>query len=156
MTSLPKRRRESLTVHAAGDEPGAGRCRIGAENESLGLRAQPWPAELSKASRWWCRSRGPARPGCRPSMEEKPLSRFKIGVDLLDQLVDRNVAHQLLAVDEKSRCRIDAQLLRGVVANRLDVVEQLLIRQALIEFMLPDAELLGDVLQWRQGLLDDP
>src|ERR1700758_5491748 len=65
---------------------------------------------------------------------EKPLSCLEIGVDLFGQLVDRDIADQLLAIDEKSGRRIDAELLGGVITDGLDAVEELLIRQAFIEF----------------------
>src|SRR5512135_1536695 len=98
----------------------------------------------------------PLRPAPNPSRGggKKPLSSLEIGVDLLGHLVDRDIADQLLAIDEKSRRRIDAELLRGMVTDRLDAVEELLIRQAVIEFAFAHAELFGDFLQWRQRLLD--
>src|SRR3974390_1472438 len=53
--------------------PGAGRCRIGAENESSGLRAQPGPAKLSKPSRWRGRQRGAGGPKARSRLKRKTL-----------------------------------------------------------------------------------
>src|SRR5215470_3712979 len=83
---------------------------------------------------------------------KKPLSCLEIGVNLLGQLVDRLIADQLLAIDEKSWRRIDAELLCGVIADDLEALEELLIRQTVVEFGLAYAELLGDLLQRRQGL----
>src|SRR5215472_1756146 len=95
-------------------------------------------------------------PGPRYGGGKKPLSCLEIGVNLLGQLVDRLIADQLLAIDEKSWRRIDAELLGGVIADDLEALEELLIRQTVVEFGLAYAELLGDLLQRRQGLLDDP
>src|SRR6516164_8408804 len=95
-------------------------------------------------------------PGPRSDGGKKPLSCLEIGVDLFGQLVDRLIADQLFAIDEKSRRRIDAELLCGVIADDLEAVEELLIRQTVVELGLAYAELLGDLLQRRQGLLDDP
>src|SRR6516165_1322309 len=92
------------------------------------------------------------RSGC----SQKPLSFLEIRVDLFGHLIDREVAHKLLAIDEKSRRRIDPELLGGMVADLLDAVEELLIRQALVEVAFGNAELLGDILQGRQRFLDHP
>src|SRR5579863_2822273 len=65
------------------------------------------------------------RPGGR-GRGKKPLSCLEIGVDFLGHLVDREVADQALAVDEESGRRINPELVDGMVAHRLDVVEHLL------------------------------
>src|ERR1700726_4001270 len=74
------------------------------------------------------KARRPAWPN-----DKKPLSLLEIGVDRLGERLDRNVTLEPLAVDEKGRCGIDQKLLGGAVAHCLDVIQHLLIRQALVE-----------------------
>ena len=127
-----RRRRESPKGSRRERMPGAGGCRIGAENESSRTPSATRAGRIIQT--FACSGASIAAPTRRPRLEpgrgKKPLSCLEIGVDLFGQLVDREVADHLLAVDEKSRRRVDAELLRGVVAHRLDAVEQLLIRQA--------------------------
>ena len=109
------------------------RCRIGAENESSQIRAQQRrgviqtfsvPQAPPAAAR---RCPGTLRRG------KKPLSFLEIGVDLLGHRLDREIAYEFFSVDKKCRRGIDSQLFRGAVAHGLDVIEHLLIRQALVE-----------------------
>src|ERR1700722_1569661 len=98
-------------------------------------------------------------PDCCPANvldAEKPLSFLEIGVDLLGYHLDRLIAVELLAVDEKGRRRVDAELLGGAVAHLLDAVEHLLIRQAVVEGLLGKAELLGDIAQRLDRFLHHP
>src|SRR5271167_674664 len=87
---------------------------------------------------------------------EKPLSFLEIGVDLLGDLIHRQVADELLAVDEEGGCRVHPELVDGMVAHRLDGVETLLIREARIETVFGHAELFGDFLERRQRFFDHP
>ncbi len=91
------------------------------KRNSAVVLSRPSPRPLS------CR---PCRGGrlASPADGKKPLSFLEIGVDFLGHGLDRQVADQALAVDEKGRRGIDAELVHGVVAHRLDVVEHLLIR----------------------------
>src|SRR5262245_40791457 len=118
-------------------------------------------------SNWGCRHfprrrapRGrrapPAGPPGLRRQAKKPLSALEIGLEFLLEALDRQGARHLLAVDENRRRRVDAELGGGPLARLFDVVEQLLIRQALLKSLLGEARLLGDLLERRQRLLDRP
>src|SRR5262245_17711423 len=104
------------------------------------------------------RSLGTAGEGARglPVQAKKPLSALEIGLDLFLQILDRQRPGVLLAVDEQGRGRAHAELGRGPLARLFDVVEQLLIRQALLKALLGEARLLGELLERRQRLLHRP
>src|SRR5262249_42772392 len=91
-----------------------------------------------------------------PVQGKKPLSALEIGLDLFLQILDRQRPGVLLAVDEQGRGRAHAELGRGPLARLFDVVEQLLIRQALLKALLRKARLLGELLERRQWLLHRP
>src|SRR5712691_8378003 len=84
--------------------------------------------------------------GGYPGQGEKPLSALEIGVDHLRHIVDRHAARLLLAIDEKGRGRVDAELGGGPLARLVDAVKHLLIRHAGLETLVGEAELLdGEV-----------
>ena len=69
--------------------------------------------------------------------------------------IDRSPTSRLPLM-KKVGVELTASLSDGVVAHRLDVVEHLLIRQAGVEGLLGEAELLGDRLQRFDRLLHHP
>src|SRR6266700_5423670 len=98
------------------------------------------------------RERGP---GARLRQAEKPLSRLEIGLEQLLRLLEIHLAAMDRSVDEKSRRRVHAELLRPALTHPIDAVEHLLIRQALVEALLGEAQLLGDGEQLRQRIASE-
>src|SRR5512132_26401 len=60
---------------------------------------------------------------------EKPLSALEIGVDRLGHVVDRQGSRMLCSINEKSRRRLNLELVDGALADAFDAVEHLLIRE---------------------------
>jgi hypothetical protein len=64
---------------------------------------------------------------------KKPLSALEIGVDRLGHVFDRQGSRMLRSIDEKSRRRLDLELVDGALADAFDAIEHLLIREAGVE-----------------------
>src|SRR5207244_199233 len=77
-------------------------------------------------------------------------------LDQLVQLLDREGPGLLLAVDEKSRGRIDLELVGGPVADPFDAFEHLLIRETGLETVLGEPRLPDRGEQRLQGLFHRP
>src|SRR5436190_2238899 len=75
----------------------------------------------------------------KKSYERKRLSALEVGRHLLVELLGGERPAEDLAVDEKGRRGVHAELLRRARARFLDAVEHLLIRQALVEGLLREA-----------------
>src|SRR5712691_1635020 len=91
-----------------------------------------------------------------PKWVKKPLSGLEIGLDRLLDVLDREGAWELLAIDEEGGGGIDAELLRCPRAHVLDAIEELLILQALVEALLAQPSLLGDGKERLQRPLHHP
>src|SRR6266700_6608638 len=96
------------------------------------------------------------RSGRWPKRVKKPLSGLEIGLDRLLDVLDREGAWELLAIDEEGRGGIDAELLRCPRTHVLDAIEELLILQALVEALLAQPSLLGDGKERLQRPLHHP
>ena len=108
-------------------------CRIGAENELARTEAQQPRRVIQIFSSARLGRPNLAGPTINSRASGKPLSFLEIGLDFLGYSVDRLIANQLLAVDEKGRRGVDPELFGSAIADVLDAVEHLLICQALIE-----------------------
>src|SRR5579863_345480 len=92
-------------------------CRIGAENESARTEAQ----QPRRVIQIFSSARlGPPEP-CGTILNSraggKPLSFLEIGLDFLGHSVDRLIANQPLAVDEKGRRGVDPELFGSAIAD---------------------------------------
>src|SRR5262245_59866513 len=134
-------------------------CRIDRHNESPSAIPQqkervipPAPPRRRTAGR--ARKTGSAPTAGK--VVKKALSALEIRGDLLVQLLGGEGAAKDLAIDEKGRCGIDVELLRGTRALSHKALLQLVIRKALIERLLREARLLGDREHRLQRFLHHP
>src|SRR6266516_389502 len=100
-------------------------------------------------------SRRPKAVRAQPRQSKKPLSALEIRLEQLLGLFEGHFAAVDLSVDEKSRRRVHAELLRPALTHPIDAVEHLLIREAFVEALLVEAQLPGDREQLRQRIANE-
>src|SRR5690606_15287601 len=73
------------------------------------------------------------------------------------EIGDRATALKALAIDEERGRRVNAELLIRLSAHFLDLLMQLIVREALVKSLLGEPGLLGDLEQLGCGIVtDDP
>src|SRR6266480_211245 len=77
-------------------------------------------------------------------------------LDLLVEFLERGLALDLLAIDERGRRRIDLQHLTGEFLIGGDLVEQRLVLEAALDGLLAETGLLADPGQRFRGVLPHP
>src|SRR4030081_1704922 len=108
--------------------------------------------------------KGNRRPGLFPRLlrglrvpvnpvRQREESALEKRLDALVKFLERGLALDLLAIDEKGRRRIDLQHLASVLLVGSDLVEQRLILEAILDLLLAKPGLLADPRQGLGGVL---
>src|SRR5581483_3253563 len=92
------------------------------------------------------------RPGNAPLLVSSRSSALQNRGEGLVELVERGRGVHLLAIDEEGRRGVDAEGVGGTRADGRDVVQQLLVGEALLERLLGETRLLGDFQELGLGV----